>query len=110
MAVSNTPIELVEIGETQFKLKDTAARSTQYTATLAATSWTGSAAPYTYTLSLTSLKCGADGTVSPIISPTSNVEEYSLIDSATATAGSGIVFSASTKPTSAIGIIIVDIG
>ena len=91
-------------------IKDAAARSVQYTATLAAASWSGASAPYTYTLSLPALKCGANGAVSPIISPTSNIEEYSLIDSATATAGSGIVFSASTKPTSAIGIIIVDIG
>ncbi len=91
-------------------IKDAAARSVQHTATLAAASWSGASAPYTYTLSLPALKCGSDGTVSPIIAPTSNIEEYSLIDSATATAGTGIVFSASTKPTNAIGIIIVDVG
>lgn len=91
-------------------IKDPSARSVQHTATLAAASWSGASAPYTYTLSLAALKCGSDGTVSPIIAPTSNIEEYSLIDSATATAGTGIVFSASTKPTSAIGIIIVDVG
>ena len=90
-------------------VKDTSARSVQHTATLAAASWSGESAPYTYTLSLTALKCGSDGSVSPIISPTSNVEEYSYITSATATAGTGITFSASTKPASAIGIIIVDV-
>lgn len=91
-------------------IKDSAARSVQYTATLAAASWSGANAPYTYTLTIAALKCGSDGTVSPIIAPTSNIEEYSFIDSATATAGSGIVFSASSKPTDAIGIIIIDVG
>lgn len=90
-------------------VKDASARSAQYTATLAAAGWSGSSAPYTYTLSLTALKCGSDGSVSPVIYPTSNISDYSLITSAVATAGTGIVFSASAKPSSAINIIIVDV-
>lgn len=79
----------------------------QYNATLISSNWVGTG-PYTYSLSLTDLACGADGSVSPIIAPASNKEEYNYITDAQATPGTGIVFTASTKPTEAIGIIIID--
>lgn len=88
-------------------VKDVSARTVQYTATLTAANWTGEG-PYTYNLSLPALACGSDGTISPIITWSSNKDEYGYIDSADATAGTGIVFTASTKPTEAIGIIIMD--
>ena len=87
-------------------LKANAAYTT-YTATLAAASWTN-ATPSTYTYSNTSLKCGSLGTTSPIITCTNNIAEYSAITSAVATAGTGIVFTAPTAPTSAIDITILD--
>ena len=57
--------------------------------------WVSSSGTYTYALVLTSLACGSDGSVSPIISFTSNQTEYNYITGATATAGTGITFTAS---------------
>lgn len=88
---------------------DNNALTTTFTATLAAASWSGTSAPYTYSLSLSSLKCGSNGTVPPIIYATSNIEQYSYITSAVATANTGIVFTSDTKPTSAINLLVVDI-
>ena len=87
--------------------------STQYNATLTASGWTGSG-PYTYTLSVPNLTCGNTGNVSPIISYTSNMAEYSLIDTATATAKTSttdgyIVFSTKSLPENDIGILIIDV-
>lgn len=89
--------------------------SKQYIATLigGSTGWSGSG-PYTQVVTIADLTCGSDGTVSPIISYTSNLDEYSLIDSATATPKTGstdgyITFNASTKPTNDIGIIVIDV-
>lgn len=82
-------------------------RSTQYTATLSATNWTQSGSTYTYTLSLPALACGSDGTVSPLITYTSNQEEYNNITGATAdSTAHTITFTASKKPTGNIDIII----
>lgn len=84
-----------------------AASSAVYTTTLAVASWTDTT-PSTYTYSNTSLKCGSLGTTSPIIICDSNVTEYSAITSAVATAGTGIIFTAPSAPTSAIDITIID--
>ena len=89
-------------------VKDSSARTVQYSATLSASSWVQNGSSYTYTLSLPALTCGSDGTISPIISWTSNKTDYAKIDEADATAGVGIVFTASSKPDGAIGIIIQD--
>lgn len=79
----------------------------QYTTTLSASKWSNG----TYTYSLTALKCG-DGTVSPIIAPadSSNHGEYDKIATATATAGTGIVFVKASSETISedIPIIIID--
>lgn len=92
---------------TAYNIKDVSARTVQYTSTLSASGWTGSG-PYAYTLSLTSLQCGSNGAISPIIFPTSNRDEYSLIESADATPKVGITFSTSVKPSANIGIIVQD--
>lgn len=78
-----------------------------YTVTLEPEEWTDTT-PSTYTYSNTSLKCGKDGTVPLVIDCTSGENEYALIDNAIATAGVGIVFTATTKPTAAIEIRIID--
>jgi hypothetical protein len=93
---------------TSIKSNATANTMVAYTATLAAASWVSDTTGYKYTYSNTNLTCGASGSVPPIITYTSNQDEYNYIDSATATAKSNIVFHATSKPTSAIGIIIMD--
>lgn len=85
------------------------ATTVQYTTTLNADGWVSSGENYTYTYSNSALTCGVSGTVSPIISYTSNLDEYSQIDSAEATPGVGIVFTTATQPESDIGIIIMDV-
>lgn len=64
--------------------------------------WVSSSGTYTYAR-------GSDGSVSPIISFTSNQTEYNYITGATATAGTGITFTASQKPSEDIGILIIDL-
>lgn len=78
-----------------------------YTVTLEPEEWTDTT-PSVYTYSNTSLKCGKDGTVPLVIDCTSGENEYALIDNAIATAGVGIVFTATTKPTATIEIRIID--
>lgn len=87
----------------------TASPTVQYTATLSASDWISSSGTYTYALVLTSLTCGSNGTVSPIISYTSNQTEYNYITSATATPGTGITFTATQQPENDIGILIIDL-
>lgn len=89
---------------------DTRAVSVSYTATLLAENWVEDSENevFTYTLRETRLMCGNSGLVPPLITYTSNEEEYSEINGATATPGVGITFTAENKPTENIGIIIVD--
>lgn len=77
-------------------VKDALARTVQYSETLSASGWVQSGSNYVYNLSLPTLTCGSDGTVSPIISWTSNKSDYAKISDAQATAGVGIVFTASS--------------
>lgn len=98
----------VDVDGTSYNVKDALARTVQYTATLSASGWTQNGSTYTYTLSLPALTCGSDGSVSPILSWTSNKTDYAKIDEANATAGVGITFTASSKPDGAIGILIQD--
>lgn len=83
--------------------------STAYSATLSSSGWVNSGDVYTYSYSNSSLTCGKNGNVPPIITYTSNLTEYSKIDSAEATVGVGIVFTTSEQPEEDIGIIIVDV-
>jgi hypothetical protein len=84
-----------------------AASAKVYTATINTGDWPSSS-PFTYTYSKTSLRCGTDGNVPPIIYSSS--DDFYLITSAAAAKGSGIVFTASSKPTNAIELTIIDMG
>ena len=107
LTLSGAPTENLHAATKQYV--DTTVRSTQYTATLSATDWIQDGSTYTYTLSIPTLTCGSDGTVSPTITYTSNQEEYNNITSATAdSTAHTITFTASKAPTSDIGIIIQD--
>lgn len=81
-----------------------------YTTTLAVNSWVSAGTSYTYSYSNSSLRCGKNGNVPPIVTYASNLDEYSKIESAEATVGSGIVFTTNEKPENPIDIIIIDIG
>lgn len=97
-AIQNSPVALALATKLQVSL---------YTTTLASGSWSNTT-PATYTYVNASLACGKDGTIPPIIDCTSGESGYALINDATATAGTGITFTAATKPTVAIGIRIMD--
>lgn len=84
--------------------------SKTYTTTLFASGWIASGDVFTYTYSNTSIKCGKNGDVHPLITYTSNRDEYSKIDTAEATVGVGIVFTTAEKPEDDIGISIIDLG
>lgn len=77
--------------------------------TIMSDAWTSQDGKFIYNYTNTNLKCGKNGDVPPIITYTSNLEEYSKIESAVATAGKGVVFTIPTQPKEAIGIIIVDV-
>ena len=86
------------------------ATSNTYTTTLIASGWIGSGDTYTYTYNNSSIKCGANGNTPPLITYSSNQDEYSKINSAEAEPGVGIVFTTGTRPTADIGLIITDLG
>ncbi|MCM1217877.1 MAG: hypothetical protein NC548_25595 [Lachnospiraceae bacterium] len=67
---------------------DGRATTKAFTTTLTAAGWNGpNAGPFTQEYKNANLKCGASGDVPPLISYTSNLDEYSLITSAVASAG-----------------------
>lgn len=82
------------------------ATSKTLTVTLSPATWKTSGSQFTYNYSNSALRA----TVAPIITCTANASEYNYITSAEATANSGIVFTASKKPTSNIVLTITDIG
>ena len=77
-----------------------------YSATLTPANWTANGSHFVYNYSNTSLRAF----VCPIITCTSNTNEYGHINDAEATGGSGIVFTATKKPTANIELIIIDMG
>ena len=77
-----------------------------YSATLTPANWTANGSNFVYNYSNTSLRAF----VCPIITCTSNTNEYGYINDAEATSGSGIVFTATKKPTANIELIIIDMG
>lgn len=97
-AIQNSPVALALATKLQVSL---------YTTTLASGSWSNTT-PATYTYVNASLACGKDGTIPPIIDCTSGSTGYAMIDTAIATAGTGITFTAAIKPSEAIGIRIMD--
>lgn len=77
-----------------------------YSATLTPSNWTANGSNFVYNYSNTSLRAF----VCPIITCISNTNEYGYINDAEATSGSGIVFTATKKPTANIELIIIDMG
>ena len=77
-----------------------------YSATLTPANWTANGSSFVYNYSNTSLRAF----VCPIITCTSNTNEYGYINDAEATSGSGIIFTATKKPTANIELIIIDMG
>lgn len=77
-----------------------------YSATLTPANWTANGSNFVYNYSNTSLRAF----VCPIIACTSNTNEYGYINDAEATSGSGIIFTATKKPTANIELIIIDMG
>lgn len=77
-----------------------------YSATLTPSNWTANGSNFVYNYSNTSLRAF----VCPIITCISNTNEYGYINDAEATSGSGIIFTATKKPTANIELIIIDMG
>lgn len=95
--------------KTEVNDKVTEATSIAYATTLTVANWTASGDKFIQVYSNTNLKCGKAGNVPPIITYTSNLDEYSKIESAEATINSGITFTTKEKPTADIGIIVIDV-
>lgn len=106
-AAARTNLDVYSKGETNNKIDEVTTLA--YSATLAQASWVQSGDTYTYTYSNTNLKCGKNGNVPPIITWTSNQDDYNKIDDAQATVGTGIIFTANKAIERDIGIIIVDV-
>ena len=77
-----------------------------YSATLTPANWIANGSNFVYNYSNTSLRAF----VCPIITCTSNINEYGYINDAEATSGSGIIFTATKKPAANIELIIIDMG
>ena len=80
-----------------------------FTATLSPSGWIDETEKFTYNYPNSSLTCGSDGNIPPMITSISNKSEYSKIIKATATPKTGIIFEAKNKPTKDIMISITDI-
>lgn len=119
MALQTIEISQVQIdGDKEFNLADVAVRArvsalennsaVSYLATIDVNEWSSN----TNSISITTLKCGSEGTTPPIIFPVSNIIEYSLITNAVATPESGIVFTVPSDTTISnnIDICVVDFG
>lgn len=86
------------------------ATTVSYPFTLVPTGWVANGSDgYVYTYANAALKCGKTGDVCPIITFTSNRDEYNKIGYATAEAGVGIKFYIDKVPTEDISIIIIDL-
>ncbi len=91
-------------------LKISSATTVAYRHTITVNSWAASGDEFTSVWEQPDLRCGVSGDVPPIITYTSNQEEYAEIEKAEATRGVGITFTTTSKPTADIGIIIIDHG
>lgn len=87
------------------------AKTVAYTATLSPNSWVASGNSFYQDWNNVQLSCGVNGNTPPLITYTSNRDEYSKLDAdrTVATAGSGIRFYTSEVPTNAIDLIIIDL-
>ena len=106
---ARTNLDVYSKGEVDKEVGD--ATSKVYIATLRPEGWISNGSDqYIYELVLTDIKCGKNGNVHPIITYTSNKDEYSNIVSAEANPGVGITFVISKLPEKDIGISIIDVG
>lgn len=95
--------------KTEIDMVVSKATTTAYTVTLSTGNWVQENDLYKYDYSNSFLTCGTNGTTPPLIAPTgTNIDEYSLIESAEATPNSGIVFTTSIQPTADIDIVVID--
>lgn len=106
-ATARTNLDVYSKGETNNKIDEVITLA--YSTTLAQTGWVQSGDTYTYTYSNTNLKCGKNGNVPPIITWTSNQDDYNKIHDAQATVGTGIIFTANNAIEGDIDIIIIDV-
>lgn len=106
-ATARTNLDVYSKSETDTQINGST--SVAYTTTLTSAGWVLNGDMYTQTYSNAELSCGKAGNVPPIVTYTSNLEEYSTIDHADATPGTGITFYVKDKPVSDIAIIIVDV-
>lgn len=106
-ATARTNLDVYSKGETNNKIDEVITLA--YSTTLAQTGWVQSGDTYTYTYSNTNLKCGKNGNVPPIITWTSNQDDYNKIYDAQATVGTGIIFTANNAIEGDIDIIIIDV-
>lgn len=80
-----------------------------YTATLHPNNWISQGSGnYQFRYSNSSLKCGENGDIPPIIYCTDNEDEYNNISDAEATVGVGITFLTQGQPSASISITIID--
>lgn len=107
-ADARTNLEVYSKTETDNKI-DEKAVSLDYHTTLLASGWTLNGDWYTYNYTNNNLTCGKNGTTPLIISWESNLDEYSKIDHADATPGTGIIFYTEEAPENDIQIVIIDV-
>lgn len=93
--------------EVSNKVKE--ATSFAYSPTLFADGWVADGAGYRYSYENPSIQCGKNGNIPPIITYSSNRDEYSKISGAEATPGTGITFTIAEKPANDIGLIVIDV-
>lgn len=105
---ARTNLEVYSKTETDNKI-DEKAVSLDYRVTIPANGWVKNGDWHTYSYANTALTCGKNGTTPPIISWESNLNEYSKIDHAEATAGTGIIFYIEEAPENDIDIVIIDV-
>lgn len=95
--------------KTEVDTKVSATETKSHVGTLIATDWKQSGSVFTYDYKNSNLRCGANDSVPPMICCIDNNDEYNNIISAIATAGQGIAFTATKKPTKNISLVIVDL-
>lgn len=112
-AAARTNLEVYSKDETYTKDETDAvakkSAAARYSLTIPVDGWNGSG-PYTYTYANAKITCGLAGDVPPLIAPDedTDIDEYSKIDKASATAGTGITFTAENKPSADLTLIIID--
>lgn len=105
--INGEEIDLYNKKEVDAKVETATTKA--YTTTLTTSKWIAQGDKFVQSYTNENLKCGKAGNVPPIITHTSNLTEYNTIESAEATAGTGIIFTVSDKPKADINITIIDV-